>query len=81
MSLKFWNGNSWHEFVSLLPFARLFKDLIILQDDDVPNWTLEENGRFSLKFAHNFLAKPGNSCNWGKLIWCPYIPHARSLVL
>jgi len=50
-------------------------------DQDVPNWILDEFGRFTLKSARIFFLEPGVPCGWGKFIWSSNIPHSKTLVL
>jgi len=48
---------------------------------NIPNWTLDESGRFTLKSVKTFFLDPGAPCGWGKNILSSYIPPSKTLAL
>ena len=54
--------------------------IMVRADQDVPNWILDESGRFTLKSARTFFLEPGVPCGWGKFIWSSDIPPSKTLV-
>ena len=59
----------------------LFSHIMVRAGQDVPNWILDESGRFTLKLAKTFFLEPGVPCGWGKFIWSSDIPPSKTLVL
>jgi len=59
----------------------LFSHTMVREEHDIPNWILDESGRFTLKSARTFFLEPGAPCGWGKLIWSSFISPFNSLVL
>jgi len=59
----------------------LFSHIMVRAEQDIPNWTLEESGQFTLKSARNFFLELGVPCGWGKFIWFSYILPSKTLVL
>jgi len=59
----------------------LFTIIIIREEQDIPNWTLDESGRFTLKSTRTFFLDPGVPYGWGKIIWSSYIHPSKTLVL
>jgi len=43
----------------------LFCHIMVRADQDVPNWILDESGRFTLKSARTFFLEPEVPCGWG----------------
>jgi len=78
---QFWTGCDWNISLSLQHMPHLFSHIMVRTEHDIPNWILDESGRFTLKSARNFFLEPGVSCGWGKLIWSSFIPPSKSLVL
>ena len=54
---------------------------MVKEEQDIPNWILDESGRFTLKSARTFFLEPGVPCGWGKFIWSSSIPPSKTLVL
>ena len=54
---------------------------MVREKQDIPNWTLDESGRFILKSARTFFLELGVPCDWGKFIWSSSIPPSKTLVL
>jgi len=59
----------------------LFTNIMIREEHDIPNWTLDESGHFTLKSARTFFLDPRVPCGWGKIIWSSYIPPSKTLIL
>jgi len=59
----------------------LFSHIMVRTEHDIPNWIIDESGRFTLKSAMTFLLDPGVPCGWGKFIWSSYLPSSKTLVL
>jgi len=59
----------------------LFSHIMVRADQDVPNWILDESGRFTLKSTMTFFLEPRVPCGWGKFIWSSDIPPSKTLVL
>ena len=58
-----------------------FNHIMVKEEQDIPNWILDESGRFTLKSARTFFLEPGVPCGWGKFIWSSSIPPSKTLVL
>jgi len=58
-----------------------FNYIMVSEEQDIPNWILDESDRFSLKSGRTFFLEPGVPCGWGKFIWCSSIPPSKTLVL
>jgi len=54
---------------------------MVSEERDLPNWILDESGRFTPKLAKTFFLKPGVPCGWGKFIWSSYILPSKTLIL
>ena len=54
---------------------------MVREEQDIPNWILDEFGRFSLKSARTFFLEPGVLYGWGKFIWSSSIMPSKTLVL
>jgi len=54
-----------------------FYHIMVREDQDIPNWILDEFGRFTLKLANTFYLEPGVPCGWGKFIWSSSISHPK----
>jgi len=52
----------------------LFSHIMVKEEHNIPNWILDESGRFTLKSAMTFFLEPEVPCGWGKLIWSSFIP-------
>jgi len=52
----------------------LFSPIMVRAEQDIPNWILNESGRFTLKSAKTFFLDLGVPCGWGKFIWSSYLP-------
>jgi len=59
----------------------LFSHIMVKVEHDIPNWVLDESGRFTLISARTFFLEPGVPCGWGKFIWSSFTPPSKSLVL
>ena len=59
----------------------LFSHTMVRAEQDIPNWILDESGRFTLKSASTFFFDSGVPCGWGKFIWSSYLPASKTLVL
>jgi len=51
----------------------LFSHIMVRVEEDIPNWILDESGRFTFKSAMTFFLDPGVPCGWGKFIWYSHI--------
>jgi len=78
---QFWNGYDWIIPLPLQQVNHFFEHIMIRQEQDTPNWILEDSGHFTLKSARKFFLDAGVPCGWGKIIWSPYIPPSKTLVL
>jgi len=58
-----------------------FNHIMVREEHDLPNWILDEPGRFTLKSPRTFFLEPGVPCSWGKFIWSSYIWPSKTLVL
>jgi len=58
-----------------------FNHMMVREEHNIPNWILDEFGRFTLKSARTFFLLPGVPCGWAKLIWFSSIPPSKTLVL
>jgi len=58
-----------------------FNHIMVTKKQDIPNWILDEPGRFTLKLARTFFMEPRAPCGWGKFIWSSYIPPSKNVVL
>ena len=58
-----------------------FNHIMIREEQDIPNWILNESGRFTLKSVRTFFLEPGVPGGWGKFIWSSSIPPSKTLVL
>jgi len=54
---------------------------MIREEQDIPNWTLDESNCFTLKSAKTFFLDSEVPRGWGKIIWSSYIPHSKTLIL
>ena len=61
--------------------ASFFNHIMVREEQDIPNWILDEFGRFSLKSARTFFLEPGVLYGWGKFIWSSSIMPSKTLVL
>jgi len=59
----------------------LFSHIMVRVEQDIPNWILDESGRFTLKSARTFFLDPGVPYGWGKFIWSSYLLSSKTLVL
>lgn len=74
--------------VMLNKLAQLHPDLSLMVVDLLPNVTLEEklrwysndSGLLNSKFAFKHCKGHSQVSDWGKLIWCSFIPPSNSLV-
>jgi len=41
---------------------------MVREEQDIPNWILDESGNFTLKSARTFFLEPGVPCGRGKFI-------------
>ena len=78
---QFWTGCDWNIPFSLQQMPLFFNHIMIREDQDIPNWILNESGRFTLKSAMTFFLEPGVPGGWGKFIWSSSIPPSKTLVL
>ena len=59
----------------------VFNHIMIREEQNIPNWILEESDCFTIKSAMTFFLEPGVPCGWGKFIWSSSIPPSKYLVL
>jgi len=59
----------------------LFSHIMVRVVQDIPNWILDESGRFTLKSAKTFFLDPGVPCGWDKFIWSSYLLPSKTLVI
>ena len=78
---QFWTGCDWNIPLSLQQMPHYFKHITVREEQDIPNWILDESGRFSLKSDKTFFLEPGVPCGWGKFIWSSSIPPSKTLIL
>ena len=78
---QFWNGRDWIIPLPLQHVNHFFEHITIRQEQDTPSWIMKDSGHFTLKSARRFFLDPGVPCCWGKIIWSPYIPPFKTLVL
>jgi len=57
-----------------------FNHIMVREEQDIPNWILDESGRFALKSTRTFFLELGVPCGWGKFIWYSSIPPSKTLV-
>ena len=65
---QFWTGCDWNIPLSLQQMPLFFNHIMIREEQDIPNWILNESGRFTLKSARTFFLEPGVPGGWGKFI-------------
>jgi len=58
-----------------------FNNIMAREEQDLPNWVLDESGCFTLKSARTFFLEPGVPYGLGKFIWSSYILSSKTLVL
>jgi len=58
-----------------------FNHIMVREEQDIPNWILDESSCFTLKSAMTFFLELGVPCGWCKIIWFSYIPSSKTLVL
>jgi len=78
---QFWTGCDWNIPLSLQQIPHLFNHIIIWEEQDIPNWILDESGRFTLKSAKTFFLEPRVPCGCGKFIWSSSIMPSKTVVL
>jgi len=54
---------------------------MVNEDEDVPNWILDDSGMLSKKVVKNSYASGMQCVDWGKLIWLDEVSHVKTLVL
>jgi len=59
----------------------LFTNIMIREEQVIPNWIVDEFVRFTLKSVRTFFLNSEVPCGWGKIIWSSYIPPSKTLVL
>jgi len=59
----------------------IFNHIIVMEEQDLPNWILDEFGHFTLKSARTFFLERRVPCGWSKFIWSSYILFSKILVL
>ena len=65
---RFWTGCDWNIPLSLQQIPHFLNHVMVREEQDIPNWTLDKSGRFTLKSARTFFLEPGVPCGWGKFI-------------
>ena len=55
-----------------------FNHITVREEQDIPNWILDESSRFTLKSAMIFFLEPGVPCGWGKFIWFSSISPSKT---
>jgi len=78
---QFWTGCDGNIPLSLQHMPHFFNHIMVREEQDIPNWILDESSRFSLKSAETFFLEPRVPCGWGKFIWSSSIPPSKTLVL
>ena len=56
---QFWTGCDWNIPLSLPQMSHFFNHIMVREEQDIPNWILNESGRFTLKSATTFFLEPG----------------------
>jgi len=51
---QFWTGGDWNISLSLQQMPPLFRHIMVRVEQDIPNWILDDSGRFTLKSARTF---------------------------
>jgi len=59
---QFWIGCDWNIPLSLQQMLHFFNHIMVRKEQDVPNWILDESGRFTLKSARTFFFELGVPC-------------------
>ena len=77
---QFWTGCDRNISLSLQQMPRFFNHIMVREEQNLPNWILDESGRFTLKSARTFFLEPRVPCVWGKFIWSSYILPSKTLV-
>ena len=78
---QFWTGCDWNIPLSLQQMPYFFNHIMVREEQDIPNWILDECGHFTLKLARTFFLEAEVPCGWGKFIWFSYIQPSKTLVL
>jgi len=78
---QLWTGGDCNIPLSLQQMPHLFSHIMVRAEHDIPNWIVDESGRFTLKSARTFFLDPKVPCGWGKFIWSSYLPSSKTLVL
>jgi len=78
---RFWTGCDWNISLSLQHMPHFFNHIMVREEQDIPNWILDEFGCFTLKSARTFFLELGVPCGWGKFIWFSSISPSKTLVL
>ena len=58
-----------------------FNHIMISEEQDIPNWILDDSVRLTLKSVRAFILELGVLCGWGKFIWSSSIPASKTMVL
>jgi len=58
-----------------------FNHIMVREEQDIPNWILDDFGLFTLKLARTFFLELGVPRGWSKFIWSSSIPPSKALVL
>ena len=59
---QFWTGCDWNISLSLQQMPHFFNHIMVREEQDIPNWILNESGHFNLKLARTFFLEPGIPC-------------------
>jgi len=51
---------------------------MVREEQNIPNWILDESRPFTLKLARTFFLEPGVPYGWGKFILSYSIPHIQN---
>ena len=54
---------------------------MVREEQNIPNWILDESSCFTLKSTRTFFLEPGVPSGWGKFIWSSSILSSKTLVL
>jgi len=54
---------------------------MVREEQDIPNWILDESSRFTIKSAKTFFLELRVPYGWGKFIWSSSILPSKTLVL
>jgi len=59
----------------------VFNHIMVREEQNIPNWILDEFGRFTLKSTRTFFFELRVPSDWGKFIWFSSISPSKTLIL